>query len=76
MKAVKDTIEGGIRTVFTHEGLDLKKILMVLMGNFNPYLAEKQVDSAITVSFMKRDLLHDLKIRYSFQKVEAVDEIA
>ena len=33
MNAIKDRIEGAIITVFSNEGLDLKKTLMVSMGN-------------------------------------------
>ena len=46
MNAVKDKIEGGIRTVFTHEGLELKKRLIVSMGKFNPFPIEIRTDSA------------------------------
>ena len=33
--AVKDRFEGGIRTLFSHEGLELKNTLTVSMGKFN-----------------------------------------
>ena len=33
VNAIKDRIEGGIITAFSHEGLELKKTLMVSMGN-------------------------------------------
>ena len=75
VNAVKDKIEGGVRrTVFNYEGLELKKTLMVSMGNFNPYFADIQIDSASPVLFIERDLLPELKIRDRFLKIEAVDE--
>ena len=75
INAVEDKIERGVRTVFNHEGLELKKTLKVSLGNFNPYYTEIQIDSASPVSFMKKDLLHELKIRDRFLKLESVDEI-
>ena len=44
--AIEDKIEREVRTVFNHEGLELKKTLMVSLGNFNPYSTEIQIDSA------------------------------
>ena len=64
-----------MRTVFNHEGLELKKTLMVSLGYFNPYCTEIQTDSASPVSLMKKDLLHELKIRDRFLKLEPVDEL-
>ena len=72
---MEDKIELGVRTVFNHEGLELKKKLKVSLGNFNPYCTEIQIDSASPVSFMKKDLLHELKIRDRLLKLEPVDEI-
>ena len=72
---MEDKIEGGVRTVFNHEGLELKKTLMVSLGDFNPYSTEIQIDSASPVSFMKKDLLQELKIRDRFLKKEAMDEL-
>ena len=37
---VEDKIERGVRTVLNHEGLELKKTLMVSPGNYNPYNTE------------------------------------
>ena len=48
---------------------------MVSLGNFNPYYTETQIDSASPVSFMKKDVNHELKKRDKFIKKEAVDEI-
>ena len=75
INAVEDKIERGVRTVFNHEGLELKKTLKVSLGNFNPYCTEVQIDSASPVSFMKKDLLNELKIRDRFLKLDPVDEI-
>ena len=75
VNAIEDKIKRGMRTVFNHEGLELKKTLMVSLGNNNPYNTEIQIDSASPVSFMKKDLLHELKTRDTFLKIEAVDEI-
>ena len=36
INAIEDKIERGVRTVFNHEGLELKKTLMECLGNFNP----------------------------------------
>ena len=54
--AVKDKFEGA---VFNNECLELKKTLMVQMGNFKPYFTKIQIKSASPVSFMKRDLLRE-----------------
>ena len=75
INAVEHKIELGVRTVFNHEGLELKKTLMVSLGNFNPYRTEIQIDSASPVSFMKIDLLHELKIRDRFLNLERMDEL-
>ena len=75
INAVEDKVKRGVRTVFNHEGLELQKTLMVSLGNFNPYCTEIQIDSASPVSFMKKDLLHELKIRDRFLKLEPVDKI-
>ena len=48
---------------------------MVSLGSSNPYCTEIQIDSASPVSFMKKDLLHELKIRDRFLKLEPVDEL-
>ena len=48
---------------------------MVSLGNFNPHCTKIQIDSATPVSFMKKDLLHELKIRDRFLKLEPVDEL-
>ena len=64
-----------MRTVFNHGGVELKKTLIVSLGNFNPYRTEIQIDSASSVSIMKKDLLHELKIRDRFLKLEHVDEL-
>ena len=69
INAVEDKIERVVRTVFNHEGLELKKTLKV------SYCTEIQIDSASPVSFMKKDLLHELKIRDRFLKLVPVDEI-
>ena len=74
INAIEDKIERGVRTVFHHEGLELKKTLTVSLGNFNPYSTENQIDSVSPVSFMEKDLLQELKIRDRFLKIEAVDE--
>ena len=66
INAVEDKIECGVRTVFNHEVLELKKTLMVSLGYFNPYYSEIQIDSASPVSFMKKDLPHELMIRDRF----------
>ena len=75
INSVEHKIERGVRTVFNHEGLELKKTLMVSLRKFNPYRTEIQIDSASPVSFMKIDLLHELKIRDRFLKLERMDEL-
>ena len=72
---MEDKIERGVRTVFNHEVLELKQTWNVSLGNFNTYCTEIQIDSASPASFMKKDLLHELKIRDRFLKIESVDEI-
>ena len=72
---IKDRNERGIRTVFTHEDHELKKTLMVTIVNFNPISTEIHIDSAIPVSFMKRDLLHEPKTRDLFLRLKALNEL-
>ena len=54
LNVVKGKIEGGVRTVFNHEGRELKKTLLESMGKFNPYFTEIQIGSASLVLFMKK----------------------
>ena len=68
VKAVNDKIEGGVRTVFNHEGLELKKSLMVSLGKIKPSFTETRIDSASRVSVMKKDLLHELKKKRQISK--------
>ena len=68
---MEDKIEGGVRTVFKPEDLELEKTLIVSLGNFNPYSTENQIDLVSPVSFMKKDLLHEMKIWDRFLKIEA-----
>ena len=75
MDAFKEKIGRLIRIVVTPEGLELKKTLLVSMGNFILLLTEMEIDSASPVSFMKKNLLHECKLRVRFLRVEAVDEI-
>ena len=75
MNAFKDRTEGGAITVFSHGGLELKKTLMASMGSFNPYLTEIKIDSSSPVFLIKKDLLHQLKTRDRYLRIEAVDEI-
>ena len=47
---------------------------MVSLGNLNPYFTKIQIDSATRVLLMNLKLLHELKIRDRFLKIEAVNE--
>ena len=48
---------------------------MVSFGIFNPIFTEIQIDSASLVAFMKKDLLHQLKIRDRLLIIEAFDQL-
>ena len=46
------------------------------MGNSNPLLTEIHINSASPVSVMKRELLHELKIRKRFLKIDEITKKA
>ena len=47
---------------------------MISMGNSNCLLTEIHIDSASPVSVMKKELLHKLKIRETFLKIDEITE--
>ena len=49
---------------------------MIPMGNSNPLLTEKHIESASPASVMKRELLHELKIRERFVKIDEITKKA
>ena len=74
VNVIKDRNEREKGTVFTHEDHELKKTLMMIIVNFNPISTEIHIDSAIPLSFMKRDLLNEPKIREMFLRLKALNE--
>ena len=46
VNVIKDRIERGIITLFTHEGHAIKKTLMMLIVNLCPFSTKIEIDSA------------------------------
>ena len=61
-------------TIFDDDGKELKKILNIGLGKENQVFLNIQVDSASPVSFLKKNLLHELKLRDPYLKIYPVDK--
>ena len=61
-------------TIFDNEGKELKKLLNIGLGNENQVILNIQVDSASPVSFLKQNVLHELKLRDPYLKKYPVDQ--
>ena len=58
-----------ITTIFDDDGKELKKLLNIGLGNENQVILNRQVGSAIPVSFLKKNVLHELKLRDPYFKI-------
>ena len=50
-------------TIFDNDGKELKKLLNIGLEKENQVTLNVQVDSASPVSFLKKNVLHELKLR-------------
>ena len=63
-----------VTTIFDNDGKELKKLLNIGLGKENQVILNIQVDSASPVSFLKKNVLHELKLRDPYLKIYPVDE--
>ena len=63
-----------VTTIFDEDGKELKKLLIIGLGKENQVILIIQVDSASPVSFLKKNVLHELKLRYPYLKFYPVDK--
>ena len=63
-----------VTTIFDDVGKELKKLLNIGLGKENQVILNKQVDSASPVSFLKKNVLHELKLRDPYLKIYQVDK--
>ena len=63
-----------VTTIFDNDGKELKKLLNIGLGKENQVILNIQVDSASPVSFLKKNVLHELKLRDPYLKIYPVDK--
>ena len=61
-----------VTTIFDNDGKELKKLLNIGLGKENQVILNIQVDSASPVSFLKKNVLHELKLRDPYLKIYPV----
>ena len=61
-------------TIFGEDGKELKKLLNIGLGKENQVILYIQVDSARPVSFLKKKVLHELKLRDPYLKIYPMDK--
>ena len=61
-------------TIFDNDGKELKKLLNIGLEKENQVTLNVQVDSASPVSFLKKNVLHELKLRDPYLKIYPVDK--
>ena len=60
--------------MFDNEGKELKKLLNIGLGKENQIILNMKVDSASPVSFLKKNVLHELILRDPYLKIFPVDK--
>ena len=63
-----------VTTVFDNDGKELKILLNMGLGKENQVILNIQVDSASPVSVLKKNVLHELKLRDLYLKIHPVDK--
>ena len=63
-----------VATIFDDDGKELQKLLNIGLGKENQIILNIQVDSASPVSFLKKNVLHELKLRDPYLKIYPVDK--
>ena len=61
-------------TIYDNQGKELKKLLNIGLGKENQVILNIQVDSVSPVSFLKQNVLHELKLRDPYVKIYPVDQ--
>ena len=63
-----------VTTIFGEVGKELKKLLNIGLGKEIQVILNIQVDSASPVRFLKKNVLHELKLRDPYLKIYPVDK--
>ena len=63
-----------VTTIFDEDGKELKKLLKIGLGKENQVILNIQVDSASPVSFFKKNVIQELKLRDPYLKIYPVDK--
>ena len=63
-----------VTTVFDDDGKELEKLLNIGLGKENQVILNIQVDSASPISHLKKNVLHELKLRDPYLKIHPVDK--
>ena len=63
-----------VPTIFGEDGKELKKLLNVGLGKENQVILNIQVDLASPVSFLTKNVLHELKLHDPYLKIYPVDK--
>ena len=63
-----------VTTLHDNQGKELKKLLNIGLGKENQVILIIQVDLASPGSFLKRNVLHELKLRDKYLKIYPVDQ--
>ena len=63
-----------VTTIYDDQGKELNKLLNIGLGSENQVILNIQVDSASPVSFLKQNVLYDLKLRDPYVKIYPVDQ--
>ena len=63
-----------VTTIFGQDGKELKKLVNIGLRKENQVILNIQVDSASPVSFLKKNVLHELKLRDPYLKIYPVDK--
>ena len=63
-----------VTTIYDDQGKELKKLPIIGLGNENQVILNIQVDSASPVSFLKQNVLHELKLGDPYVKKFPVDK--
>ena len=61
-------------TIYDNQGKELKKLLNIGLGKENQVIFTIHVDSASPLSFLKQNVLHELKLRDPYVKIYPVDQ--
>ena len=63
-----------VTTIFDNDGKELKKFLNIGLAKENQVVLNIQEDSASPVSFLKKNVLHEVKLRDPYLKIYPVEK--